>query len=74
MNEITEDQFSAFEEVKASGVTNMIDAQKVAELTHDFLNRKQVLIILAHYHKLDEKYPLVKGSYSWTWHQCHDVL
>ena len=64
MNEITEDQFSAFEEVKASGITNMYDIKKITELTEHFLNKKQVLAIHDSYDKLDKKYPWVKETYA----------
>jgi len=64
MNEITEDQFSAFEEVKASGITNMYDIRKITELTEDFLNKKQVLTIMDSYDKLDKKYPWVRETYA----------
>ena len=64
MNEITEEQFSAFEEVRASGATNMWDTKTVAKLTDDFLDREQVLAIISSYDKLDKKYPWVKETYA----------
>ena len=64
MNEITEDQFSAFEEVRASGETNMFDTIKVAELTDGFLDRKQIVAIISSYDKLDKKYPWVRENHA----------
>ena len=61
---LTEEQFSAFEEVRQSGETNMFDTPRVAELTDDFLTKDQVSTIISHYDELNEKYPLVRGSYA----------
>ena len=61
---ITEEQFSAYEEVRQSGETNMFDTPRVAELTDNFLTIDQVSTIISHYDELNKKYPLVRGSYA----------
>ena len=61
---ITEEQFSAYEEVRQSGETNMFDTPRVAELTNNFLTIDQVSTIISHYDELNKKYPLVRGSYA----------
>ena len=61
---ITEEQFSAYEEVRQNGETNMFDTPRVAELTNNFLTIDQVSTIISHYDELNKKYPLVRGSYA----------
>ena len=61
---ITEEQFSAYEEVRQNGETNMFDTPRVAELTDNFLTIDQVSTIISHYEELNKKYPLVRGSYA----------
>ena len=61
---LSEEQFSAYEEVRQSGETNMFDTPRVAELTDNFLTIDQVSTIISHYDELNEKYPLVRGSYA----------
>ena len=61
---LSEEQFSAFEEVRENGETNMLDTPKVAELTNNFLTIDQVSTIISHYDELNKKYPLVRGSYA----------
>ncbi|GAG01076.1 unnamed protein product [marine sediment metagenome] len=56
---ITEEQFLRYEEVRASGVTNMIDIVRVGVLSD--LNRKQCLEIMSSYSNLKDKY-LTKES------------
>tara|TARA_R110002110_G_scaffold164660_4_gene364874 strand:+ start:779 stop:982 length:204 start_codon:yes stop_codon:yes gene_type:complete len=57
---IQEDEFSAFEEVRSSGATNMWDTRMVAELTDDVITRDQVLTIISNYDELMKKYPQVR--------------
>ena len=61
---LSEEQFSAYEEVRQSGETNMFDTPRVAELTNNFLTIDQVSTIISHYDELNKKYPLVRGSYA----------
>ena len=61
---LTEEQFSAFEEVRQSGETNMFDTPRVAELTDNFLTIAQLATNISHYDELNKKYPLVRGSYA----------
>ena len=61
---LTEEQFSAFDEVRQSGETKMFDTPRVAELTNNFLTIDQVSTIISHYDELNKKYPLVRGSYA----------
>ena len=61
---LSEEQFSAYEEVRQSGETNMFDTQRVSELTDNFLTIDQVSTIISHYDELNKKYPLVRGSYA----------
>tara|TARA_R100001594_G_scaffold7884_1_gene20955 strand:- start:1815 stop:2024 length:210 start_codon:yes stop_codon:yes gene_type:complete len=61
---LSEEQFSAYEEVRQSGETNMFDTPRVAELTDNFLTIDQVSTIISHYDELNKKYPLVRGSYA----------
>lgn len=53
--EITEDQFTAFEAVRAGGSTNMLDTPRVMELAD--LSREEVEFIRDHYDELLEQYP-----------------
>ena len=61
---LSEEQFSAYEEVRQSGETNMFDTPRVAELTDNFLTIDHVSTIISHYDELNKKYPLVRGSYA----------
>ena len=61
---LSEEQFSAYEEVRQNGETNMFDTPRVAELTDNFLTIDQVSTIISHYDELNKKYPLVRGSYA----------
>ncbi len=54
MENITQEQFRAYESVRQSGETNMFDTKKVTELSG--LDRKQILIIMANYSKLKFKF------------------
>jgi len=55
---ITEEMFMAYEEVRASGITNMFDLPVVCH--HSRLSREEVLAIMKNYRALTEKYPNVR--------------
>jgi hypothetical protein len=54
MENITLEQFNAYESVRRSGATNMFDTKKVTKLSG--LDRKQILTIMANYSKLKFKF------------------
>lgn len=54
MENITKEQFEAYEEVRLSGATNMFDTGMVSKLCG--LDRKQILTIMANYSKLKFKF------------------
>jgi len=56
MDNITEEQFNAFEEVRESGMTNMFDVPAVIELAGGVLNKKEVHTIMDNYTKLYNKF------------------
>jgi len=56
--EITKEEFEAYEEVRASGVTNMWDVHTVGILSG--LERDTIFEILKQYSELNEKYPDVR--------------
>ena len=58
--EITKEQFQAYEDVRASGVTNMFMVSVVEELSG--LEREEIFEIMNHYSELNEKYPDVRGE------------
>lgn len=58
VNEITKEQFRAYENVRASGVTNMFDVRMVMELTG--LDRETIIAIMRGYEGLMTKYPEVR--------------
>ena len=49
-----QEKFEAYEEVRASGVTNMFDINKVSELSG--LNKDDVRYVMHNYSSLSEKY------------------
>ncbi len=53
-NEITQEQFNAYENVRLTGLTNMLDIQAVSE--YSGLDRMVVLDIITNYTKLKEKF------------------
>ena len=55
---ITREQFEAYEEVRASGVTNMFSVLTVQELSG--LSRPEIIEIMEHYSELMEQYPDVR--------------
>ena len=56
--EITKEEFQRYEEIKTSGVTNMLDIGLVSLLSS--LDRDEVLEVVRHYDELSKKYPGVK--------------
>ena len=56
--EITKEQFEAYEEVRASGVTNMYDVGFVENLSG--LDRETIRAIMKQYSDLNDKYPDVR--------------
>ena len=56
MDNISKEQFNAFEEVRESGMTNMFDVPAVIELADGRLNKKEVLTIMDNYTKLYNKF------------------
>lgn len=58
MIEITEEDFEAYEEVRTSGVTNMLVIASVSGLSG--LNEEKVKAIIENYKKLSEAYPNIR--------------
>ena len=56
MDNISEEQFNAFEEVRESGMTNMFDVPAVIELAGSVLNKKEVHTIMDNYTNLKSKF------------------
>ena len=56
--EITKEEFEAYERVRASGITNMLDVRTVEKLSG--LSRNKIIAIMKSYSKLNEKYPGVR--------------
>lgn len=52
--DITKEEFEAYEAVRASGVTNMLDVGFVCRLTG--LSREKTFEIIRHYEELKKKY------------------
>jgi len=55
MNEITKEEFDAYEAVRESGVTNMFLISRVSDLSG--LDKEIIKAIMKNYGKLIEKYP-----------------
>ena len=55
---ITKKEFQRYEEVRASGRTNMLKVWAVSELSG--LSKKKVMDIMENYSKLTKKYPGVR--------------
>ena len=62
MNDISEEQFQAYEDVRASGATNMFDVPMVITLADGLISKKQILTIMDNYSELMKKYPQVKEA------------
>jgi len=58
MIEITEEEFQAYERVRASGVTNMFHLSVVQQLSG--LPRDKIIAIMKQYGELLKKYPNVR--------------
>lgn len=58
--QITKDEFERYEEVRASGVTNMFDVPVVEALSG--LDRDTIIAIMKQYGELDKQYPDVKEA------------
>jgi len=58
MEELTEDDFQAYEDVRESGVTNMFMLPVVMQLSG--LTKQQILCIMKNYSELCKKYPDVR--------------
>jgi len=59
-NEISEDVFQAYEDVRVSGVTNMYDVPMVMQLAGGLISKKEVATIMDNYSELMKKYPNVR--------------
>jgi hypothetical protein len=55
---ITEQEFEAYERVRASGVTNMFDVKTVEK--YSGLSREKIFEIMKTYNELMEQYPEVR--------------
>lgn len=55
---ITKEQFQAYEDVRASGATNMFDVRKVSQLSG--LEREDIMMIMSTYASLCKRYPEVR--------------
>ena len=58
MENITKEEFKAYEEVRVSGVTNMWNVKLVEKLSS--LSEEKILSIMKNYTELMEKYPEVR--------------
>lgn len=58
--EITKEQFSKYEEIRQSGVTNMFNVTLVCQLSG--LNKEECMAIMKQYGTLMEKYPEVRET------------
>ena len=61
-NEISEEQFQAYEDVRASGATNMFDLLMVITLSNGLISKKETLTIMDNYSELKKKYPQVREA------------
>ena len=62
MNDISEEQFQAYEDVRASGATNMFDVPLVITLADGLISKKEILTIMDNYSELMKKYPQVREA------------
>ena len=58
MEEITREEFEAYEDVRASGVTNMFDTRCVSMLSG--LDKNTIIAVMRQYSELVIKYPEVR--------------
>ena len=61
-NNITKEQFQAYEDVRVGGLTNMWDTRRVSQLSGGILTMDTALEILKHYRDLNLTYPEVCQS------------
>ena len=61
-NEISEEQFQTYEDVRSSGATNMFDVPMVMQLAGGILSKKEILSIIDNYLELMKKYPQVREA------------
>ena len=54
MNDITQDEFDAYEDVRESGVTNMFNVSVVSD--YSGLSREKIIDIMTNYEILNNKY------------------
>lgn len=59
-NEISEEVFQAYEDVRVSGVTNMYDVPMVMQLAGGLISEKEISTIMGNYSELMKKYPNVR--------------
>ena len=59
-NEISEEEFQAWEDVRVSGATNMFDVPMVMKLAQGLISEKQIETIMGSYSELKKKYPQVR--------------
>ena len=62
MNDISEEQFQAYEDVRVGGATNMFDVPMVMMLADGLISKKQILTIMDNYSYLMLKYPQVREA------------
>jgi len=61
-NEISEEQFQTYEDVRSSGATNMFDVPMVMQLVGGILSKREILTIMDNYLELIKKYPQVREA------------
>mgnify|MGYP003115265072 CR=1 FL=1 len=54
MENITQDEFDAYEDVRESGVTNMFNVSVVSD--YSGLSRDKIITIMSNYNTLNDKY------------------
>ena len=59
-DEITLEEFKAYEKVRESGKTNMWDVKAVEMLSGGVLNRQKIGVIMANYSEICKLYPGVR--------------
>ncbi len=63
VDDITREDFEAYERVRRAGDTNMCDVKLVEMLT--LLDREQILVIMRNYKELSKKFPMKEDSEEW---------
>jgi len=54
MENITQDEFDAYEDVRESGITNMFNVSVVSD--YSGLSRDKIITIMSNYNTLNDKY------------------